>query len=173
MSMNVAAYMRTYDLPAHESEVGGQALILGEVVASLHPAKTVWVPFRSQCGLLIAKLTELGIEVYADEMSPYPAAEMWAVPDTDAVYFGTPTIVDDQPLFESRTGTWTKTSERATVTAIMARCHQAGIRRVVCGLGTGDINIGERLEDIGGNRGSVVCTKKFEGFTDYVLRRDL
>ncbi len=161
--MNVERYLAVLGLP--EPKEGGQELILGEVVASLYPAQSVWVPFEEQCQTLIQTLRRLDVAVVG-------TAETWAVAPSglEAVYFGTPTIVDGRSLFPNRRW-WSKEMERQAVRTITRNARARGYTLLVCGLGSGDIALDERLEDIDG--GEVVATKQFDGFTDWVIRKEL
>jgi len=137
---------------------GGQELILHEVLALLAPYHTIWLPFPDGCVTLSEKLTEQG-HASADVVF-------------DALYFGTPTIVDGRPLFPSTAhGILDKETERAVVRSLVEQAEFVGARRIVSGLGSGDISVGERIEDMGG--GTVVVEKKFDVFTDWVIVRDL
>lgn len=148
--------------------LGGQELILGEVVGALlarpSPEK-IWLPFPAYA--LMAALTSFGIEIVTgDEPLNF-----------DAVYFGTPTIVNDRRLFQgpaapdAPAGGWTKQSERETVQAIVAWAAKRNAKRIVSGLGSGDITLDERLQDMGG--GTLAAYKDFGNFEDWVLRRDM
>lgn len=152
---------------------GGQELILYEIIGALWEYKIIWVPFRSS-GTLIDKLVNLGrfqitigFPLFREDYS-YPI---------DAVYFGTPTIVNDKLLFACPESwwapefPWTKNNERQFVKDLCDNMELIGCRRIVSGLGSGDISVEERLEDMGGGR--VVCFKDFGEFQDWVLVRDL
>jgi hypothetical protein len=133
---------------------GGQELIYGEIAGLMRKDETLWLPYPTLCRYL------------ADHV-------VWASHPSgcSAVYFGTPTIVNDKPLFPETIlfGSWTKERERETVRNICASAVAKGFRLIISGLGTGDISVEERLEDMGG--GEVVAMKKFDGFTDWVLAR--
>jgi hypothetical protein len=90
----------------------------------------------------------------------------------DAIYFGTPTIVNNQPLFSDNVSdAWTKETERFFVRDLCKRVEAQRFKLIVSGLGSGDISPGERLEDMGG--GKIVCYKDFGHFQDWVLMREL
>jgi len=94
----------------------------------------------------------------------------------DALYIGTPTIVDGGILFPEtvpalpKGAMWTKRLERRLVQSFVEKAIERGAKRIVTGLGEGDISAEERIEDMGG--GGVVCMKRFRGFTDWVLLRE-
>jgi len=94
----------------------------------------------------------------------------------DAIYWGTPTIVDDKPLFpdslEPGVGhSWDKIRERATSTQLAKLAVEQKAKRIITGLGSGDISWKERLMDMGGGR--IVSWKDFGDFEDWVLVRDI
>ena len=172
--MNPDQYRRIWEhwppfshLPPKEWD---QSLILPEIIACLHPHESVWLPFYEDFTAHV--LAYLGHEVYGME----------DVPDkSTAVYFGTPTIVDGKALFPAQlkveahkigtVGKWDKDTERNVVRAIVDEAERFDYRIIISGLGTGDISVEERLDDMGGGR--VVCFKHFAGFTDHVLVREL
>lgn len=145
----------------HQHGEGGQELILPEILALLELHDIVWLPFPEQCVTLSLRLG-LHWRPLHDECS--------------VLYFGTPTIVNDAPLFSLPHGAseqqqWTKAAERKIVQSLCYVAEQAGLRLIISGLGSGDISPAERIEDMGG--GEVVALKKFDGFTDWVLARKL
>lgn len=138
---------------------GGQELILGEIIGLSRPGERFFIPFPELCPYLSARVQK------GD----------W---DTSSIlYFGTPTIVDDRPLFpvpahgESSRVTWTKKSERDMARYLCRLAQSMNYRLIISGLGSGDISTQERLEDMGG--GEIVTFKKFDTFTDTVLVREL
>lgn len=145
---------------------GGQELILYEILALLDPYVSVWVPFDKDCKSLVDALVSTGHVVFGSRVLPKRA-------HIDAVYFGTPTIVDGRPLFaNSARHIKTKQDERDAVRQTVLKAKDRGARRIVSGLGSGDISTAERRHDLG--RGAmVVVTKEFEGFTDWVIVRDV
>lgn len=165
--MNPKAYIQALLLPRPGQDVpfGGQELILGEIMAALWPCESIWLPFPEHCDTLLDCLNLAGFDVHAGREISAKHSEI------AAVYFGTPTIVNDEVLFPLGDEEWTKEKERETVCAICAQCEAAGFMRIVSGLGSGDISVEERLEDMGG--GSVVAVKHFDDFTDWVLQRDI
>lgn len=141
---------------------GGQELILAEVLALLAPYHTIWLPFPEGCITLMGRLREAGHKVVSD-VSDDPI---------DAMYLGTPTIVDGKPLFPETAGrVMTKEAERALVKSLQATATLRGAKRIVTGLGSGDISLGERVEDMGGGR--MVVEKRFDEFIDWVIVRDI
>lgn len=147
-------------------DFGGQEHILGEIIGATHPYRSVWVPFGGDT--LIDRLSFLGFEVWGDPtLEGYDAK---VIPEAEVVYFGTPTIVGGKALFPSSED-WTKEKEREVVRIIVERCAGRGYYRIISGLGSGDISLEERLNDMGG--GKVVAVKYFDGFTDWVIVRNL
>ncbi len=146
---------------------GGQELILGEIVGALAGLPSVWLPFYSS-GALAACLQKVGIDVVTD---PLRDTFEEAAPPCRGLYFGTPTIVNDAALFPEKES-WTKQKERLVVRDLVRKAEAAGYQRIVSGLGSGDVNIHERMEDMG--KGAVVCClKHFGTFKDWVLVREL
>ena len=141
-------------------QMGGQELILYEVLALLEPYGTIWLPYPGACKTLSKKL------ILRDHV-----VEQYVGRKADALYFGTPTIVSGKPLFGVVYGIINKRVERESVQGLVSKAEAVGVRRIVSGLGSGDISVAERLEDMGG--GEVVVEKKFDAFTDWVLVRDL
>lgn len=170
MRINVPSYL---EVVGRDREVGGQELISDEIVALC--GKAVWLPYPTT-GLQLA-LQASGRETVLDLSSA-----------CDTVYFGTPTIVNDAPLFARGVPVyigfgrrpvwcpkeWTKETERLAVRALRTEADVHGLR-IVCGLGSGDISVDERLADIGG--GNVAAYKAFvddEGdeFEDWVIAKE-
>lgn len=150
---------------------GGQSLILPEILACLHDGESVWLPFHDN--FTAAVLHDLGHKTYGMEGLPDNAT---------ALYFGTPTIMNDQPLFPAyvktnegnsvgTVGKWDKETERNVVRALIMDAEHFDYRIVISGLGTGDISVDERLADIGG--GKVVAYKDFGLFEDWLIVREL
>lgn len=144
-------------------------MLLHEITALLDNHDHVCLPFPSS-GTLANHLDGMGYHVHLGEgrMSP-------VIPSgCTALYFGTPTIVDNKALFpEDGMGhPWTKEAERQCVRRMVNEAETNGYRRIISGLGSGDISPEERLEDMGpGAR--IVCVKYFDDFTDWVMVRDL
>lgn len=149
--------------------MGGQELLLPEIVALLPDHEVIWIPFAKACKTLIAELAERGHIICTTPWSAIPQQHC------DAVYFGTPTIVDNKALFPESApipaSRWNKALERIVVRDLVFIAQDIGCQRIISGLGSGDISVEERLEDMGG--GTVVTMKRFEDFTDWVLARDL
>ena len=92
-----------------------------------------------------------------------------------AVYFGTPTIVNNAPLFEPpRTaplsGKWDKESTLGTERNVCEAARNRNMR-IVSGLGSGDITVADRLL-VMGSGSEVVAYKHFGGFKDWVMVRE-
>lgn len=153
-------YLDAIKVTAHGQ--GGQELILPEILGLLVAQEIVWLPFPEQCVTLTLRLGVRWRTSYEE---------------ASALYFGTPTIVDDKPLFQMPHGgkgdqiEWNKEAERKVVRSLCYVAESAGLRCIISGLGSGDISVEERLEDMGG--GEVVTMKKFDGFMDWVLCRKL
>lgn len=146
--------------------MGGQELILYEILALLAPCYRVWLPFPKGCVTLGEHLEAHGHVVIRGRRKPVGQS-------IEGVYFGTPTIVDGRPLFPGAPhGVRTKEQERDVVRAIVDEATVAGAQRIVSGLGSGDISVAERKADMG--RGTkVVATKVFDEFTDWVLVKEV
>jgi len=150
-------------------ERGGQQLILAEVLALLYPFKRVWIPFPAGCREL---LNHLHAGPWSTILSGLPEGQR--PPKCDAFYFGTPTIVMNTPLFpETADRIINKILERRQVTYLCSdeMLERTGTRRIVCGLGSGDISVEERLSDVG-EGARVVVMKEFNDFTDWVIARE-
>ena len=148
---------------------GGQHLILYEVMALLAPFDRIWLPFPVSCKALRAALGMFGTHVSEGWQLDMP------LPQCGAMYFGTPTIVDGQPLFVEDAGViHTKDIERHTVRQLCSDyvVEASGLQRIVCGLGLGDITVDERLDDVG-KGAEVVTMKKFDEFTDWIIAREI
>lgn len=141
---------------------GGQELLLGEIVGAFVGAgvSRVFLPYPTPA--LCIALSRAGLDVIIN------GASHW-----DGLYFGTPTIVEDQCLFPSPDGLdWDMDRERVVVRSLCRLAEVKKAKLIVSGLGSGDISTDERLEDMG--PGSVVIAAKvFIGFDDYVLARRL
>lgn len=162
---------------------GGQELIVLEIVGCLKGCKRVWLPFAYNTTLLRV-LFGMGIGTWHDTENP--KGEMWNVSaadvpdDVDAVYFGTPTILHNEPLFPetiSDPQSWTKGAERRVVRHITHVAEEVKLKRIVCGLGSGDISLGERYYDVGPNAHAVAMKRFVESdgnqFVDFVITREL
>lgn len=156
---------------------GGQSLIWPEIIAALGPPRTkpavIWLPCGASPALLSA-LSRFGWLTIA-EPELYRGVE--------AMYLGTPTIVDGRPLFPESAPDfarrWSAEDERQFV---RRACHAAllfAARIIVTGLGSGDVSLAERLKDMGAGS-HVVARKRFSTavpkcsrFDDWVLAREL
>jgi hypothetical protein len=170
--IDVERYLEAQRLNAFPPVVGGQELIVGEIAGALKGCSRVWFPFPvSRC--LSLAVAGTGHHGYLDSRQRI-----------DAVYYGTPTIVGNKPLFDMKWWNtndhhgpacewhpdfWNTATERATVRRITEFAIEHGAKVIVSGLGTGDISLEQRLDDMGG--GEEVAYKKFNGFEDWVLAR--
>lgn len=169
--MNPEYYERISGVKRWSEVPGGQELILYEILANLFDLNSIYLPFFSS-GTLFSYLRKrlMIMHVICGHVREPVVPEIPKY--TDALYFGTPTIVNDRPLFwEGVSNEWTKEKEREFVRTICDRAYSFGYRRIISGLGSGDISPEERLQDMGG--GKIVCYKDFGSFQDWVLRRDL
>lgn len=166
--MNPARFIASQDSLAAFTRTnyrGGQELLLHEIAACMEPGWVVWLPFLSS-GTLARHLRGMGHPVRVGlEMN---------LTGVDVMYFGTPTIVNDGPLFPEDAGgiAWTKSLERSRVRGLVKRAADAGVRMIISGLGSGDISPEERCADMGPGA-VVVAIKHFDDFTDWVFRRNL
>ena len=165
-ALSVEAYRHFVNYSEHVHATGGQELIMAEVVAALYPCLSVEIPFGEACGSLIDELQSRNISAFVRAAGEFTGS-------MEAVYFGTPTIVDGEPLFQhSGTAGWDVQRERAWVRLCVAQCIASGnVQTIVCGLGSGDITPAQRIEDLGGGR--VVAYKHFGEFEDWVIKREL
>jgi hypothetical protein len=167
--------LSAYELVARPERVtqipGGQELIVAEICAALVApgVNGVFLPFYSSGALAHALLTRLNLMVRSD-----PTQDRYdGVPeDTQAIYFGTPTIVGGCALFPQKEE-WDVEKERRTVRNLCAKAADAGYLRIVSGLGSGDITCEDRIADMkqpsGYEMPEIVCMKRFEKFTDWVF----
>lgn len=156
---------------SHPPTDAGQSLILPEIIACLQDDEAVWLPFFD--AFTVAVLEDLGHTIYGMEGLPDNAT---------ALYFGTPTIVDDKPLFPAQVsvtegaavgtvGKWDKETERNVVRALIQDAEHFDYRIIISGLGSGDISLSERIADMGG--GKLVAYKNFGPFEDWLIVREL
>jgi len=173
---------------------GGQGLIFYDAVNAVASGATdgslpngVWFPFPSPDRLMEKALSTMGVRVeystnFADAILELTIDD--AVHETceaarscEVVYFGTPTLVGGRSLFPVEcpgpgVDWWTATRERSVVRDLVGFAEASNFRRVVSGLGTGDVGLEERLSDMGD--GAVVASyKNFGAFEDWVLVRDV
>lgn len=152
------AYLKALSLQQDPKHPGGQELILGEIVGAFAHAgcERIYLPFPTVP--LILAFIHAGLKSYAYQTG------------TDGLYLGTPTIVNDKPLFPQK-DVWTKAYERQYVSSQCKDAIAEGMKMIVTGLGSGDISVEERIEDMGG--GEVIAYKKFDTFCDWVIARKL
>jgi len=161
--MDAAIFEKVSGVHRRSATLGGQELILFEILALLYPYQGINLPC-DKVSTLHGYLLEQGKKIVFDYFeSTQP----------QALYMGTPTIVEDRPLFPYPDAErWTKEFEREFVRSQISRADEVGYGLVVTGLGSGDISVEERIEDMGAGT-VVVCKKEFQGFTDWVLARRL
>lgn len=163
-SMNNELYYKAlgYD-PDVVKDLGGQELILADIMACLDSCRTICIPYN--CPSLEEACGEQGIRLVATDE------------DFDAVYWGTPTIVDDKVLFPeclhepSSASGWSYSVERRCSQQLTKIAEFRNAKVIVTGLGTGDVSVADRLSDMGG--GEIVSYKNFGLFEDWVLMRVL
>lgn len=160
--IDVELYLKALKLDKLEN--GAQELILGEIIGCFSDCKTIWLPYGGR--LLSNTLKELKF-VVIDRPFLHRDEEF------DALYFGTPTILDDKMLFIGQfNGNWNKEIERRVVRSLCERAITHKAHCIVCGLGEGDISAQERIFDIKSSTDlipKVVAIKSFVGFTDIVI----
>lgn len=174
--IDVTEYTRSTRVTPYNGVGGGQELILHEIMGLIPPRSYVWLPFYSS-GTLAEALMARGDIVLTDHekvMRP-PTARGFAY---QALYFGTPTIVHDRPLFhdpviEASGMEWHAGFERNVVRAYVREAvNNVCCRIIVSGLGSGDISVAQRIADMG-DGAKVVAYKDFGTFEDWVIARRL
>lgn len=168
-ALSLAGYQRFTNYYSKNGRMGGQELILPEIIAALDGVQKVYLPFLSS-GTLAHELDRWGHQVWSQENTPHAYERPTPILKGGAMYFGTPTIVNGAPLFDE-VEEWTKEKERRVVRSLVESARCLGYSRIVCGLGSGDISVEERTSDLGGGR--VVAFKDFGDFQDWVLIRCL
>mgnify|MGYP003627494150 CR=1 FL=1 len=160
-----------------ENSPPGPELIMPEIVAILRArASCVYLPFP-QTGALAKALGGQAIRtVVGSDCLIDPYRKDFEMPkeaeQCDAVYFGTPTIVDGQCLFTKETFyDWDAEVEMQYVRQLVAACEANRYTTIVSGLGSGDITVEQRVAAMGG--GDVVAYKHFGQFEDWVIARFL
>lgn len=145
----------------------GPALLLPEIGALLRDRR-VWLPFLASSILVSARWLGSGPAIPSDSKVTDGVFDL-DPPETafDAVYFGVPTIVCDEALFSAPDWTCDLAREAARRVTSYAATHGATL--IVSGLGSGDIGVDDRIEDMGG--GKVVAFKDFGTFQDWVIAR--
>jgi hypothetical protein len=166
-------YRTTLDLAPLSGKMGGPELLIPEILSLFHGrCSRVYLPFP-QTGTLAHELEKQGIGVHVGHdhiLQPHESAPLPR--DCDGIYFGTPTIVDNAPLWKDEVPySWTADQERSYVRSITQRSEDIGVSLIVSGLGLGDITLEERITDMGG--AFLVCYKAFEGFADWLLAKEL
>jgi len=165
-TMDPTLYVESLGLEnVYLADAGDQCLILPDIAACFKDCEIVCLPYP--CPVLAEHLVEAGKAIRPGEISA----------GADGVYWGTPTVVNNQALFEGclqhteDVEMWTKEFERTTSKRWAEAAQAFGFKTIVTGLGTGDISCAERLQDMGG--GHVVSHKMFDEFEDWVLMRRL
>lgn len=166
-SMHPENLLVSYREATGYTECSSQELILPELLALLRPYNPIWLPYDDHCKALREGLTKIGRTIsFASPLTGF------ADGIGTALYLGTPTIINGQQLFRPLdTLSWSKAEERERVRAAVATAVERGVRRIVTGLGSGDITVEERLKDMGGGR--IAAYKHFGFFEDWVLVRDV
>jgi hypothetical protein len=163
-SMNNELYYKAlgYD-PDTVKELGGQELILADIMACLDGCRSIYIPYN--CPSLEEACGEQGMHIAAEDEN------------FDAVYWGTPTIVQDKVLFPecladpSHASGWNYSVERSCSQQLTKIAEFRTAKRIITGLGTGDVTVADRQSDMGG--GEVVSYKNFGAFEDWIIVRDL
>lgn len=174
--IDVSQYMRSARVSAAAARRGGQELIAHEIAGCFARCLGVALPYCSASlamdDALASALSRLGLTVRIGSDARPKGGQLPS--ECDGLYLGTPTIVDDAPLFgppdaPPLSGThWTKQAERRTVRGYCAAAREAGYRIIVTGLGSGEVTLEERVADMGD--GTVVAAyKHFGHFEDWVL----
>lgn len=150
----------------HGEAQHGPRLLQDEIAASFIGCSKVHLPFASSA-CLIDILRRIGID------APNAAGPDDAPPKgCDGCYFGTPTIIDGCSLFAEDLQ-WSLVEERSWVQMRSTMLRSLGYRRIVCGLGSGDISVDDRIDDLRDfGRCEVVAYKNFRGFEDWVISGD-
>lgn len=172
--MNPTTYRKFCGTIPMTGKLGGCELLIPEIVSYLFGnVKKVYLPFK-QTLTLPHVLEQWGIACNVgndDEREPdkcYTNLPPTIMDGCEAIYFGTPTIVNDRPLFDGEVRhEWNKQKERDFVKRLCQMCKESGMKYILSGLGTGDITSGERCSDMGGAR--LLTFKAFEDFDDYLL----
>lgn len=171
--MDAATYLKVVGFPEVLLNKGGQELLLFDILSEILPVnpKGVWIPFISS-GTLTNTLRNNGI--YVSNMKPVMSGK--APLECDVLYFGTPTILGDRPLFLTdvsvfKAEAWTKNFERQLVRYLCKIAQAANYKLIVSGLGSGDISTDERIKDMSG--GKIICYKNFGQFEDWIISKHI
>lgn len=163
-SMNNELYYQALGFePDIVKGLGGQELILADIMACLDDCNSIYVPYN--CPSLEEQCAQQGIVLVAEDEN------------FDAIYWGTPTIVQDKVLFPeclhdpSEASGWNVAVERYSSVTLTRLAEKRLAKRIITGLGSGDITPHMRLHDMGGGR--IVSYKHFGHFEDWVIVRDL
>lgn len=162
--IDVSLFENSTGIAKYNGKNGGQELILHEIAGLIESGWILFFPFYSS-GTLVEHIKKSNQCYWSEGFKE--ADEM---PRADCLYFGTPTIVNDAQLFDEDED-WTKKKERATVRRLCREAERLNYKRIISGLGSGDIEPDERIKDMGG--GKIICMKKFKEFTDWIIVRDL
>lgn len=173
--MNPTVYRKFCGTNPMTGKLGGCELLIPEIVSYLFGnVKKVYLPFK-QTQTLPHVLEQWGIpcKVGNDNVRDPDRCyihkwQRYIMDGCEAIYFGTPTIVNDRPLFDGEVSRdWNKQKERNYVRRLCQMCKESGMKYILSGLGTGDISQQERCDDMGG--ASLLTFKAFDEFDDYLL----
>lgn len=148
--------------------------LLPEIIGAFTYVCGVWLPFTESWCLASYLTSEISYAEYdiAEGVNSIPTGPQ-------GVYLGTPTIVDGKALFLSPSyaggrsiRAWDAETERHVMRTICDAVAHRGYKRIVTGLGSGDISVEERKEDMG-EGAKVVAFKDFGDFQDWVLVREI
>lgn len=167
-------YMSATKTREEKSCPGGPDLLLPEIMGLLEGYFPVWVPFRESRIIAQAVWPDTANSIHVT----FGDFKKLVLPEIKSVYFGTPTIVNDEPLFPPEdpcptAEAWCKDTERFTVREIVAFVEEwTECKRIVSGLGSGDITMAERVFDMGENT-VMAAMKHYTDFTNTLFVRDL
>lgn len=167
---------------------GGPELLIPELVGLLGPMDKVVMPFKASYALRIALLCTWPKKIIylalRDFLSDNCSGILPKAEGKTALYFGTPTIVNNKPLFPDdlvEPKYWNRKTEHDAVKQLCIEAAVQGYKLIVSGLGSGDISPSKRMSNMGlgeVHRVSVVTHKVFaddEGkrFDDWIIVKDL
>jgi hypothetical protein len=150
----------------HRLDEDGPELLLPEILSLLLGQPLVWVPFHASRAVSYW-LQALGTRVEQGNVRTGQHRPLMAPTGITALYFGVPTIVNDQALFGAPL--WNKERARQRARELTEEAVACGATLIVSGLGSGDVSLAERISDMGG--GEMVAYKKFAEFEDWVVAR--